>query len=327
VKRRFSRPRFPARRLSGDNARVRKRSPIAIGSVLAAVVVAGCASGSRPVPGSSSPTQPPAAATATAAAPAPAATSATAVPGSPTVGATPATTGTLAHVSNCPVPAGDYAGTPYAPRAAPATLSLPASVPLPGTAQVFGTTFLPGSTSYLLAPKPATCQAALASADGGETMTVTPGVTMIIRPGGIGPSTDLACPYIPAVRAADEAFRQGQAFCSHPAGDVIAQIPTHTTSLYTAVVLVPATVKDPDIRGSGDGADPTVALYTAQAGSDFANGQMIACTLAPAQDNLCAASLRFFLATQAQISTRISAGSLSQMQDTLSSFLTGHHIG
>jgi hypothetical protein len=54
---------------------------------------------------------------------------------------------------------------------------------------------------------------------------------------------------------------------------------------------------------------------------------MIACTLAPAQGNLCAASLRFFLATQAQISTRISAANLTQMQDALSSFLTAHHIG
>lgn len=231
------------------------------------------------------------------------------------------------HVTNCPVPAGDYAGTPYAPRAAPATFSLPASVPLPGNAQIFGTAFLPGSASYLLGPGNATCQAALASADGGESMTASPGVTMIIRPGGIGPSTDLACPYIPAVRAADEAFRQGQAFCSHPAGDVIAQIPTRTTSLYAAVVLVPATVKDPGIRGSGNGADPTVALYTAQAGSGFANGQTIACTLAPAQGGMCAASLRFFLATQAQISTRIGAANLTQMQDALSSFLTAHHIG
>ena len=313
---------------------MRKRSPFAIGSVLAAVLIAGCGGGSRPIPGSSSPAQPSAAATATAAAPGPAATSATALPASATAvatpataAATPATSGTPAHVTNCPVPAGDYAGTPYAPRAAPATLSLPASVPLPGNAQIFGTTFLPGSTSYLLGPDHATCQAALASADGGESMTATPGVTMIIRPGGIGPSTDLACPYIPAVRAADEAFRQGQTFCSHPAGDVIAQIPTHTTSLYAAVVLVPATVKDPDIRGSGDGADPAVALYTAQAGSDFANGQMIACTLAPAEDTICAASLRFFLATQAQISTRITAASLTQMQDALSSFLTAHHIG
>jgi hypothetical protein len=257
----------------------------------------------------------------------PAATSATALPASATAVATPAASGTSVHVTNCPVPAGDYAGTPYAPRAAPATFSLPASVPLPGTAQVFGTTFLPGSTSYLLGPGNATCRAALASADGGESMTAIPGVTMIIRPGGIGPSTDLACPYIPAVRAADEAFRQGQAFCSHPAGDVIAQIPTHTTSLYAAVVLVPATVKDPGIRGSGDGADPAVALYTAQTGSDFANGQLIACVLAPAQDTICAASLRFFLATQAQISTRISAAALSQMQDALFSFLTAHHIG
>ena len=302
---------------------MRRRSPIAIGSVLAAVLIAGCGGGSRPAPGSSSPARPPAAATATtAAAPAPAATSATALPTSAAPGAP-----VREHVTNCPVPAGDYAGTPYAPRAAPATLSLPASVPLPGNARIFGTTFLPGSTSYLLGPEPATCQAALASADGGESMTVTPGVTMIIRPGGIGPSTDLACPYIPAVRAADEAFRQGQAFCSHPAGDVIAQIPTRTTGLYAAVVLVPAAVKDPDIRGSGDGADPAVALYTAQAGSDFANGQMIACTLPPAQGAICAASLRFFLATQAQISTRISAASLTRMQDALSSFLTAHHIG
>lgn len=308
------------------------RSPFAIGSVLAAVLIAGCGGGSRPVPGSSSPAQPSAAATATAtstttAAPAPAATSATALPASATAVATPATSGTPVHVTNCPVPAGDYAGTPYAPRAAPGTLSLPASVPLPGNAQIFGTTFLPGSTSYLLGPDHATCQAALASADGGESMTASPGVRMIIRPGGMGPSTDLACPYIPAVRAADEAFRQGQAFCSHPAGEVIAQIPTRTKSLYAAVVLVPATVKDPGIRGSGDGADPAVALYTAQAGSDFANGQMIACALSPAQDTICAASLRFFLATQAQISTRIGAANLTQMQDALSSFLTGHHIG
>jgi len=306
---------------------VRKRSPFAIGSVLAALLIAGCGGGSRPVPGLSSPAQPSAAATAATAAPVPGATSATPLPAPATTVATPATSGTPVHVTNCPVPAGDYAGTPYAPRAAPATFSLPASVPLPGTAQVFGATFLPGSTSYLLGPGNATCQAALASADGGESMTAIPGVTMIIRPGGIGPSTDLACPYIPAVRAADEAFRQGQAFCSHPAGDVIAQIPTHTTSLYAAVVLVPATVKDPDIRGSGDGADPAVALYTAQTGSDFANGQMIACALAPAQDTICAASLRFFLATQAQISTRISAATLSQMQDALFSFLTAHHIG
>jgi hypothetical protein len=259
----------------------------------------------------------------------PAATSATALPAgnAGTAVATPATSGSPVHVTNCPVQAGDYAGTPYAPRAAPAMLSIPASVPLPGNAQIFGTTFLPGSTSYLLGPGHATCQAALASADGGESMTATPGVTMIIRPGGIGPSTDLACPYIPAVRAADEAFRQGQAFCSHPAGDVIAQIPTHTKSLYAAVVLVPVTVKDPDVRGSGDGAGPAVALYTAQTGSDFANGQMIACTLAPAEGTICAASLRFFLATQAQISTRITAASLTQMQDTLSSFLAGHHLG
>jgi hypothetical protein len=147
------------------------------------------------------------------------------------------------------------------------------------------------------------------------------GVTMIIRPGGVGPSTDLACPYIPAVLAADEAFRQGHVFCGHPAADVIRQIPTGTATLYAAAVLVPAQVKDPNIRGSGDGTDPTVALYTAQADPDFANGQMIACTLAPAQASICAASLTFFLATQAQIRTRITPAHLAAMTAALASVL------
>jgi hypothetical protein len=255
------------------------------------------------------------------------------VTGSP--GPTPASTVPVeVQVTSCPVPAGDYAGTPYSPRPAPGMLSLPSSLTLPGTAQVFGTEFLPGPASYLLGPKSATCQGYLASADGGEIMTATPvsdrseSVTMIVRPGGAGPSTDLACPYIPAVLAADKVFRQnlGHVFCAHPSADVIRQIPTHTAGLYAAAVLVPARVKDPNIQGSGEGPGPAVALYTAEVGHGAANGQMVACTLAPGQADICAASLKFFLATQAQISTRISAASLSRMQDALSSFLAGQNI-
>jgi hypothetical protein len=200
-------------------------------------------------------------------------------------------------------------------------------VTLPANAQIFGTTFLAGSTSYLLAQKSGACQAGLSSADGGESMTAAtvPGeaVTMTISPGGAGPSTDLACPYIPAVHAADEAFRQGTASCTHPPADVIRQIPTHTASLYAAAVLVPAHVKDPGAQGSG-GTDPTVALYTASAGADVAAGQAIACTLAPSQASVCVASLEFFLATQAAIRTRMSVANLSAMQDALRSFLAEH---
>ena len=160
------------------------------------------------------------------------------------------------HVASCPVPAGDYAGTPYSPRPAPGMLSLPSSLTLPRNAQIFGTEFLPGSTSYLLGPKSATCQGYLASADDGEIMTATSvsdrseSVTMIVRPGGAGPSTDLACPYIPAVLAADKVFRQnlGHVFCDHPSADVIRQIPTHTAGLYAAAVLVPAHVRTPTSR-------------------------------------------------------------------------------
>ena len=248
--------------------------------------------------------------------------------GSSATSSTPAPA--VVNVASCPVPAADYAGTPYSPQAAPATTTLPASVTLPGNAQIFGTTFLAGSTSYLLAQKSGACQAGLSSADGGENMTAATvpgeGVTVTISPGGAGPSTDLACPYIPAVHAADEAFRQGTASCTHPSADVIRQIPTHTAGLYAAAVLVPAQVKDPGIQGSGNGTDPTVALFTASASADAAAGQAIACTLAPAQGNICAASLRFFLATQAQIRTRMSAANLSAMQDALSSFLAEQHV-
>lgn len=99
-------------------------------------------------------------------------------------------------------------------------------------------------------------------------------------------------------------------------------------SLNAAAVLVPARTKDPNIEGSGDGTDPTVALYTArvQTAPDSAGGQMIACALAPAQADICAASLKFFLATQAWISTRISAAYLSQMQGALASFLAEQNI-
>jgi hypothetical protein len=250
----------------------------------------------------------------------------------PAVARTPAPV--TVQVASCPVPARDYTGLPFSPKAAPATLSLPASVAPPGNAQIFGTWYVPGpgAASYLVGPKSATCRGELASADGGETMTATsvsdPSVTvkMIFHAGGLGPSTDLACPYIPAVRAADEVFRQGFTFCSHPSADVIRQIPTGTASLYAAAVFVPAGVKDPDIEGSGGGTDPAVALYTAWAGSDAASGQMVACTLAPAEGNVCAASLKFFLATQSAIRTQVSAANLATMEAALSSFLAEQGI-
>ena len=53
---------------------------------------------------------------------------------------------------------------------------------------------------------------------------------------------------------------------------------------------------------------------------------MVTCMLAPGQADICAASLKFFLTTQAQISTRISAANLGTMEDALSSFLARQNI-
>lgn len=307
-----------------------RRSPFTAGVLLLAALVAGCGSGA--VASSSSSARPPTTAVISATeTEAPAIAAATSAPASATSGTSAAG---VVRVASCPVPAADYAGTPFKPQAAPATISLPASVTLPAGAQVFGTTFRPGATPYLVGPQSATCQGAWASADGGEFMTVTRAaqpagrVIMVASAGGIGPATDLACPYIPAVRTVDEVFRQTRnpAWCDHPSAEVVRQIPTGTAHLYAAVVLVPARVKDPGIQGSG-GPDQTVALYAAVVAQGGADGQMIACTLAPAQAGICAASLRYFLTTQTLISTRMSAANLSQMQQVLSSFLATHSIG
>jgi hypothetical protein len=282
-----------------------------------ATVLAGCG---RSTSSSSTSASPPSAAAVTAV---PATAAPNLAPSAPSSALAPV----RVHVVSCPVPTADYLGTPYSPQAAPTTLSIPAWLAPPGNAQIFGTEF--GPAWYLLGPESATCQGAWGSADDGMIMTATSvsdrsaTVTMIIRAGGASAFTDLACPYIPAVRAADE----GHVFiCTHPRADVIRQISTHTASLYAAAVLVPAQVKDLNIQGSGDGTDPTIALYAAWAGPDAAAGQMIACALAPAQADICAASLKFFLATQAQIRTRMSAANLGRMEADLSSFLAEQGI-
>lgn len=237
-------------------------------------------------------------------------------------------------VTPCPIPASDYAGTPEAPESPPPTLSVATSL-MPATGvQVYGSAFPGGSGSYLLAPTSSTCQGAWSSADGGMIMTAIlgskghRGVTMVLRAGGVGPQTDLACPYIPAVLAADEAMRGSASLCAHPSEDVVRQIPTGSANLYSAVVWVPAQVKDPNLQGSGDGAAPTVALYTAQVfppephnATATADAQMIACTLVPAQRDICTASLQFFLATQSAVGAHVGTADLAQMGDALSVFV------
>ena len=147
---------------------------------------------------------------------------------------------------------------------------------------------------------------------------------MVLRAGGAGPSTDLACPYIPAVLAADEALRGSPSLCGRPSTEIVQTIPSGTTNLYAAAVWVPAQIKDSTfgLEMSGNGADPTVALFTAHVtppGSAY--GQMIACTLASTERNICQSALEFFLATQSTVGMQIGASNVAHMQAALSTFL------
>ena len=235
----------------------------------------------------------------------------------------------------CPIPPSDYAGTAYRPETPPATLAVPSALVPPPTAQLFGTVFPGSSASYLVAPAAARCQAEWFAGDGGEVVTAvsasdqSQGVMMVLRAGGLGPSTDLACPYIPAVRSADETFRGSDSTCGRPSGDVVQEIPSGAPNLYAAAVWIPPQVKDSHVglALSGNGTDPTVALFTAQVTSPAAAfGQMIACTLASTDGGICGASLEFFLAAQSAVGTQIGVSKRLHMEAALSAFLDQHGV-
>ena len=149
------------------------------------------------------------------------------------------------------------------------------------------------------------------------------GVVMVLRAGGAGPSTDLACPYIPAVQAADEAFRGNSSSCGHPSADVIQQLATGTANTYAAAVWVPSGVKDvTDFAGKGN---PTVALFVATVSPPrSANGVMIACTLPTTAKSICGASLQFFLANESGLAGEVGSANLGQIEASLSDFLDAH---
>ena len=237
------------------------------------------------------------------------------------------------HVVNCPIPPSNYGRTPIPPRSPPSTLSVAPSLVPPEGASLYGTEIPGGGVAYLIGPTSAQCEGRYFSADGGLTIATistrsrSQRITMTLRAGGAGPSTDLACPYIPAVLAADRALR-GSDFssssCSHPSADLVQQIDTGIPGLYAAAVWVPGTVKDPSLAASGDGTDPTVAFYIAWAQADAANGEAIACTLPPAQRNICTTSLEYFASTVTDVgTTQVTNDAHQRMQMALSTFLSG----
>jgi len=237
------------------------------------------------------------------------------------------------QVAACPIPASEFAGTPYRPQSPPAMLSVQSSVVPPQGGELFGTVFPNNSASYLVAPAATSCGGEWFSTDAGQVMTAasvsdaSEGVMMVLRAGGAGPSTDLACPYIPAVLAADATFRGNDSQCDHPAADVVQPIPSGSSNLYASAVWIPAEVKDSNfgLEMSGNGADPTVALYTAHVtppGST--DGQMIACTLPPTERSICEASLEFYLATQSAVGMQVGPSDLAHLEHALSTFLDQH---
>ena len=233
-------------------------------------------------------------------------------------------------VQPCPVPASDYAGTPYSPQSPSGTLAVPTALAPPDGASLFGSVIAGAPASYLIAPAIASCQGEFGSADAGMIMTATvgsdmsQGVELVLRAGGANAYMSLACPYVPAVQAAEEAFAGSASACSHSSADIVQQIATGTTNVYAATVRVPAQVMDDDFFMSGKG-DPTVALFTAQVTPPMsADGLMIACTLPSTEQSICDSSLRFILVNQSGISAEVGPSNLNQMENAVSAFVSEH---
>ena len=213
-------------------------------------------------------------------------------------------------VTSCPVPPGMGAGPgsqgPTAPPV-PASIVVPQSITLPPGTTVFGTG-LPGSSvaAYSLAPSGFTCSA-IAGADGSFVISLgapgsrSPSLTYDFSPGGAGIGLDLTCPYIPAIRAADAVFRGGQQNCADPGADEVIQVPTGARDLWAATVRVPPDVTDPNLPGSGNGRDQTLAVFLASLQSHpdpaivQAGGQDAACALPASEQAICVAGLRYFV--------------------------------
>ena len=249
------------------------------------------------------------------------------------IAATPAASGVRVPVIPCAFSASELATLRQEgiglPGQIPAEVGV--DVRLPAGGAVYGVSFpTAGPVDYVVGPAGYSCAPLFASADGGSEVDVEQdartdrGVSAVFNAGGIGPATDLACPYIPAVLAADASFRAGfPRSCVRPGGDLVVQIPTDSTDRYAAAVEVPSMVSDPNspLSGSGKG-NPTFALFTAQVfGGQSAGGQAISCTLPVVDRAICIAALQMFLSSQSNVGRAMSQASLSQAEQEIADFV------
>jgi hypothetical protein len=216
--------------------------------------------------------------------------------------------GATAPVAACPVPTADLNGE--TPSSLPSAVPLPASFTLPPGAQLYGAA-LPSSPSYIVAPSGFSCVASYAAATAGGGSAVASGaagsqeeVEAIFSPGNNEQAEEpIACPYILAVAVAMQS--QGLSCGGHPANETITPLTVGASAAgspisgaYITLVQAPPGTVDANIGASGS-ADPTDALFTALV-SD-ANGTAGAgvvdasCTLPVSEQQICAASLGFFL--------------------------------
>lgn len=205
------------------------------------------------------------------------------------------TAGTGVPVTPCRAPLPSVAGI-HVP-AVPHTVVLPRGVSLPPGVVVYGTGE-PGSSFVAFSVGPASYRcSALAGGDGSFVISLIgpgarlPAMNYDYSPGGAGIALDLACPYIPEVRAADAAFRGGAVHCTHPGTDVVTQVPTGATGLWAATVQVPPGTRDRNFE-LGRQQDQDIAIFVATRGG----GQSADCALPPGQRAICAAGLRYFVA-------------------------------
>jgi hypothetical protein len=214
-------------------------------------------------------------------------------------------------VTPCPIPSAQVAGAGAVP-AVPARTALTSALP-PG-AVLFGTGEPGGPVVYEVAPAGASCSAAFGGADGGFGITITgsgssaPLLNFDFDAGGAVSNAELACPYIPAVAAAD--VTSGFGTCpAHPVAESVHQLEGSDATDVAALVTVPVGTVDPQLAGPDASNVPVIALIVAglQSGPAAVSGaQQASCALPDAQHSLCIAALQLF-ARQSMLAAEPSA--------------------
>ena len=121
----------------------------------------------------------------------------------------------------------------------------------------------------------------------------------------------MACPFI--AQAASSPASQGSD-CTAPAGAIIRAVSTGVSGRFIALV------SEPPQTGEADYQTLLLVTYQTQANAPYGFAQATSCSLSASQENVCAASLAWFISTQSLVGDQLSKSTLKTVLSEIAAF-------